>query len=165
MRIRDKTTFFLLVFILIASSVNLALSIEIESQKVAKEDGNIDLLGGCFSEGGCAIVQTSSQATTFGISNPLYGIVSFSVAILLTLFLLWGQVHPRPRLKADRLKMIHILLILYALGSVMAIRLLYTQYFILKTTCIYCLWVDYLTLAMLILLAVFFRRTCKVYRA
>ncbi len=165
MRIRDKPTFYLLLFVLIASIVNLGLSIEIESQKYAKEQGNIDLLGGCFDDGGCAIVQTSAQANTFGISNPIYGIVAFSIAILITLFLLWGQVHPKPRLKADRLKIIHILLVLYALGSIMAIRLLYTQYFVLKVTCVYCLWVDYLTLIMLVLLAIFFRRTCKVYKA
>ena len=138
---------------------------EIQSQKVAKETGDIDLLGGCFNEGGCAVVQSSAQANTFGISNPLYGIVAFSVAILITLFLLWGQVHPRPRLKADRLKIIHILLVLYALGSLMAIRLLFTQYFILHATCVYCLWVDYLTLSILLLLAIFFRRTCRVYKA
>lgn len=133
--------------------VNLALSLFIQSQKGSREGATSK----CF-EGteGCATVQTSMYANTLGISNPVYGILFFSLWTLLFAVLAYGA-----RSKAWQRAHNHIkefLLSTMVFGTLFSLWLLYLQFFVIGAVCVYCLWVDAIMIACTVTLA-FLRRT------
>lgn len=115
---RHKYRIFLLIFI-ISLLASLALSLESPQQI-------------CNSEKGCDIVQNSKYAFTLGIKNSDYGILIFSLMIVLT------SLHMYKPSKHKR-TMIHFSVII---GSLIALYLIFLQQFILKSYCKYCLVID-----------------------
>ena len=152
----------LLILILVGLVVNVGLSYYIQSMK----ERNFALIpeelrGNCFegAEGGvgCGAVQTSTYSTTFGLSNPLYGYFGFpALAIMVLVAFLarakrtWWHSHFA---QATLLGMV--------LGSTFSIWLLYVQFVLLKTTCIYCLWVDAIMIAVTVIFAWLFRKELR----
>jgi uncharacterized membrane protein len=144
----------ILVILLLGALANMVLSMYVEQQKTINEYKSKHTTDPCFTDlsngGGCATVQTSVYASTFGlpgnikISNPAFGIFYFSIlAIIFGLLLSENQTRKKSinsqSLRSVLLKILKVSLIC---GSIVSIWLLYVQYAILQTTCIYCLWVD-----------------------
>lgn len=139
--------------VLIFSLANLLLAAYIQQQKVLNDKKLIADPLNCFvdlSEGehGCATVQTSVYATTFGIPNPIYGIVFYSLMILFSVYYL-----TKPKLSEVK-QTAYMLLMLGGVtaGALFSIWLLYVQFFLIHATCVYCLWVDALMILMALLL-------------
>lgn len=141
------------VLLILALFVNLVLAIIIESQKNVADDKSA-AIGTCFAgDGGCNKVQTSTYAKVFLISNPLLGIIVFGLLILLLPFVS----HPnRSKYLAPG---IAITMVSAALFSAW---LLYIQFFVLYTTCVYCLWVDGIMIVSAIVFLIVFRK--EVFR-
>lgn len=119
---------------------NIVLSAYIYEAKVFNDNALAIGSDECFANdsGGCFVVQTSEYATTFGIPNPLYGLVFFS--IMFVIFLVFALVkNINIHLKTFLLSFTSMTMIS---GSVFSIWLLHVQFTLLKTVCIYCLWVD-----------------------
>ena len=136
------------ILLMVALLVNLGLALIIESQKNVADDESA-ALGTCFIDGGCNKVQVSVYATAFGISNPLLGIVIFGLLIVLFPF-----IH-HPRKNKHLAPFIGVTMIL---ASIFSIWLLYIQFLVLYTVCIYCLWVDIIMIfATLVFLKVYWR--------
>ncbi len=149
----------LLAVILLGLFVNLSLSYYIQSMK----ERNfalipLELRGKCFegAEGGagCGAVQTSDYSSTFGVSNPHYGYVGFSALFILVLLAAYG----RARKAWWHGYVAQGTLIGLLIGSAFSIWLLYVQFFLIKTTCVYCLWVDAIMVFVTVLFAWLFRR-------
>ena len=142
----------LYLFFIIACIANLLLSVYITVQKNHNDTVAVEE---CFlGDGGCYTVQTSIYAKTFGIANPYYGMGFFGIGILLFSLLLANSYRafiPKLYLK-EGLDIIQFFLII---GAVFSIWLLYVQFFILVTTCKYCLWVDAIMIVMLVLFSVY----------
>lgn len=119
--------------------VNLALSGYIAKQKTHNDQVSADE---CFlGDGGCYTVQTSSYATTFGIKNPYYGYFFFALGTIIFSIL---AINTKKQFIGKEINK-HLLDLVgfgLILGAIFSIWLLYVQFFILKATCIYCLWVD-----------------------
>ena len=90
----------------------------------------------------CDIVKTSPYATTFGIFNAYYGVAIFLFmnALLFTHII-------RPTKEKKRL-----IIISGVIGSIIALRFIYLQAFVLKAYCTYCIVVDVSVITTLILL-------------
>ena len=151
----SRTKQILYILFILVCVVNLLLSVYITVQKnhndgVAREK--------CFAgDGGCYTVQTSIYAKTFGIVNPYYGFFFFGIGIALFSILLancYNSFIPRLYFK-EGLDVIQFFLII---GAVFSIWLLYVQFFILATTCKYCLWVDGLMIVSAILFTLYKRK-------
>jgi len=146
-----KTTLWIIVLLL--SIVNFSLSVYILQQKVLNDKKLLDDPLNCFadlSEGahGCATVQTSVYATTLGIPNPVYGIMFFAFLILISLYFL-----SRPKISEQTQELWFFAILSFTCGGALfSVWLLYVQYFILKATCIYCLWVDGIMMSLAILI-------------
>jgi uncharacterized membrane protein len=141
------------IFIILAlvMAINVVLSGYIMHQKNyndAQESADTCFLG----DGGCYTVQTSSYAVTFGIPNPYYGYVFFTIGVLIFILFAIQSVKPviSKSLYAD---LSDYTLFGMILGTLFSLWLLYVQIFILKTTCKYCLAVD---LIMIISTIIFF---------
>lgn len=118
-----------------AMAVNGILATIIEVQKVAADEGSGEV-GKCFLNGsGCQKVQTSTYASIFYVSNPILGIVVFSVLIVLLVTLMMGRYSREPRCIAGTA-------LLMGMSALFSAYLLYLQFFVIHATCIYCLWVD-----------------------
>lgn len=96
----------------------------------------------CNINSGCEIIHYSQYNYTFGIQNSYYGIIIFSLLIMLTLSHL---ITPTQNKK----KLINLAIIT---GSIIAIYFLYVQHFILETYCRYCLLIDFSLIICLILI-------------
>jgi uncharacterized membrane protein len=95
----------------------------------------------CRAESSCAVVQNSAYAHTLGLKNSLYGVVIFSLLLIITLIQI---------VKPTKIKKKIIKSSLMA-GSLIAIYFLFIQIFILHSYCKYCLIVDFaVILAMII---------------
>lgn len=131
-----------LLLIILAMVANFVLSIVIEVEKRAALAGDGAGIA-CFTsnQGGCYGVQTSSYASTLGISNPLIGIVIFPLIILGLGVLARHEIWRR---KASYLPAFALGLITLALsaGALFSGYLLYVQAVILQEYCIYCVYVD-----------------------
>ncbi|MFT4313358.1 MAG: vitamin K epoxide reductase family protein [Candidatus Woesearchaeota archaeon] len=131
-----------------AMFVNFLFAVFIESQKRAIEN-QTEIVANCFADvtaGGCGTVATSVYATTFGVSNPWYGIYFFSFLILVGLIELF-------HIKDNQKSFLFLLPIVryiqtfgMILATVFALWLLYVQFGILGAVCTYCLWVDGITI-------------------
>ena len=80
----------------------------------------------------CYAVQTSNYEQTFGINNGYFGIIAFSLLIILIIL----QVKKPSKYKK---RIINLGIIL---GSLFAIYFLYLQFFVLKSLCKYCMIID-----------------------
>ena len=100
----------------------------------------------CRENEGCDIVKTSHYAQTFGINNANYGVVIFA---FLTLISILQSKKPTNNKKL-------FLQIAVIIGTLISIRLIYIQAFIIKAYCTYCIIVDIamiLTLPLIFLLS------------
>jgi uncharacterized membrane protein len=139
------------------------LSSYIYEQKLLNDKKASQSVSDCFlGENGCATVQTSVYATNFGLSqryfafaNPLVGIYAFSILAMMMIALVGISVTlTSVNLSHTQLqhmsfvynKLWFFLLVGSTIASVMSLWLLYVQFWLLQTTCIYCLWVDGLTI-------------------
>ena len=103
----------------------------------------------CNAEQGCALVQNSVYAQTFGIKNSLYGVGIFSVLLLLALLQIFKHSG-----KMERLLKFSLIV-----GSAVAAYFLFLQIFILKAYCKYCIVVD---LAIILALVVIYLPKRKI---
>jgi|WetSurMetagenome_2_1015567.scaffolds.fasta_scaffold468550_2 uncharacterized membrane protein len=88
---------------------------------------------------GCYAVQTSQYETTFGIKNAYLGLVAFAIVG----FLAFMQIkHPIK----ERKQLIGVGVII---ASLIAVYLLYVQFFVLHAVCKYCMVIDSATLVSL----------------
>lgn len=148
----------LLLLFVIGSIANLGLSIYIQQQKMLNEEKSLTNVESCFiGDGGCATVQTSVYANTFGISNPIYGIISFFILSTIFVLLLVSVWHRELELRARKMRgfIDFVLSALLACGSLFSIWLLFVQFFLLQTTCVFCLWVDAIMIGMGLLYLLF----------
>jgi len=81
---------------------------------------------------GCSIIHYSSYDKTLGINNSYFGVLGFSILIILTLLNMNQQ-------NKNRELLIKIFVIF---SSIIAIYFIYLQVFIIKAFCKYCLVVD-----------------------
>ncbi len=88
------------------------------------------------SETGCYIVSQSEYAQTIGINNCYFGLIAFSVLIILTICHV---------LKPKKYKKQLILLGLI-IGSIFALYFIYLQLIVIKACCQFCMVVDIGTL-------------------
>ena len=86
----------------------------------------------CREGEGCDIVKTSHYAQTFGIYNAYYGVIIFALVTLVSI-----MQHNKPS-KNKKL----FLWAASVIGSLVAIRFIYIQAFILNAYCTYCMIVD-----------------------
>jgi uncharacterized membrane protein len=148
----------LLILFVIGSIANLGLSIYIQQQKTLNLQIAQNSTNPCFlGDGGCATVQTSVYASTFGISNPVYGIVSFLLLTFVFLLLLISVWHLDLARIMRKLKVgiDYVLICILAGGTLFSLWLLFVQFFLLDTTCVFCLWVDAIMIGMGLLYLIF----------
>ena len=88
------------------------------------------------SETGCYIVSQSEYAQTIGINNCYFGLIAFSVLIILTIHHL---------LKPKKYKK-QLILVGLIIGSIFALYFIYLQFIIIQACCHYCMVVDIGTL-------------------
>lgn len=86
----------------------------------------------CTAQEGCETVKNSEYAYTFGINNGYYGIIIFAI-LSAVLFLQIRNPSNKKRI---------ILNIALLIGSIVALRFIYIQAFILKSYCTSCLIID-----------------------
>lgn len=84
----------------------------------------------------CYIVSQSEQAETIGVKNCYFGLIAFSVLIILNLM----------HLKKPEKYKKQIILLALLIGSAFALYFIYLQLFIIKACCTYCMFVDIGTL-------------------
>ena len=125
---KNKYRIILLVFIIGLLS-SLALSLE-------------SLKEICSPEKGCNSVQNSQYALTFGIKNSNYGILIFSLLIIITVMHMYNPTK-------NKRKIINLSIVL---GALIALYFIYLQKFVLKSYCKYCIVVDLSLLFGLLLL-------------
>lgn len=87
----------------------------------------------CNPGEGCEVVHASEYNYTFGIQNSHYGILIFSLLILLTL----SQMQKPKRIKEN---ILHVSIVF---GAIISIYFLYIQHFALNAYCKYCLLIDF----------------------
>jgi len=123
MKYKQKYIILLIIFVLcfIASAILSFIPPE-------EACGNID--------GGCYIINTSEHAETIGIKNCYFGLIAFSVLILLTICHI---------LKPKKYKK-QLILIGLIIGSVFAAYFIYLQFIVIQACCQYCMVVDIGTL-------------------
>jgi len=85
---------------------------------------------------GCYIVNTSEYEKTIGIKNSYFGMIAFSVLIILTICHL---------LKPKKYKK-QLILIGLVIGSVVAVYFIYLQLIVIQACCQYCMVIDIGTL-------------------
>ena len=85
---------------------------------------------------GCYIVNVSEYAETIGVKNSYFGLIAFSVLIILTIYHL---------LKPKKYKK-QLILIGLITGSVFAAYFIYLQLIVIKACCQFCMVVDIGTL-------------------
>ena len=84
------------------------------------------------SNTGCYIVSQSVYAQTIGINNCYFGLIVFSLLIIITIAYLRK---PKKYLK-------QIITIALSISSILALYFIYLQFFIIKACCTYCLVVE-----------------------
>ena len=109
----------------------------------------------CFAaDSNCYAVQTSYYAKTFGIPNPYYGLVAFSLGIIIFIILLYNSYIPFIK-KGWYKHIITFILFGLTIGAAFSIWMLYAQFVLIRATCKYCLWVDGIMIGMTILFTIF----------
>lgn len=122
---------------------NVLISDYIQEQKTLAEQKSLKTQNCFIGESGCATVQTSVFATTFGVSNPIYGMIGFTLGALVFAILGFQYIVPFGAFIRKWWTTIDtILLVGLGIGTAFSLWLLYVQFFVLMTSCIYCVWVD-----------------------
>jgi uncharacterized membrane protein len=96
----------------------------------------------CNPEKSCDLVKTSPYAKTFGIFNAYYGVVIFFILAIITF------AHSKKPKKETK----YIIFLAAVIGSLIALRFLYLQAFIIHAYCFYCLVVDITMIFILLIL-------------
>ena len=125
------------VVLLILSALGILFSL-----LIAVENSSKSLQNFCSatSAGGCISVQSSVYGKTFNIDNYVFGITGFAILSLLTLL----------KLIHSKSKIIEYFIIAGSIiAGLVALRFLYIQAFILKTWCIYCIFIDIFSILLL----------------
>ncbi len=103
----------------------------------------------CNPEKGCNTVQNSQYAQTLGIKNSNYGILIFSLLIIITITHIFKPTK-------NKKKIINLSIIL---GALISLYFIYLQKYILKSYCKYCMVIDLSLLFALILLFLTYRES------
>lgn len=139
--VKNKTHSGIYILIIIISIICLIFSILIQIEKKQYLSNNQSFCSIVTGTNSCEIVQTSDYSHMLGISNPVYGMIGFTILAILA--------------SASLFKNHKILKYLIATGSIiassLAIWFLYVQTFILHAYCVFCLIVDVLSLVLLVL--------------
>jgi uncharacterized membrane protein len=143
-----------LYIVLILSIICLILSVVIQIEKGYHTDNTPTMCSAITGANGCQIVQTSKYSSTFGIDNPIYGMIGFTLMIILTILSIYSIKSTSKLVKFEYIK--YMLLFGGIMASIIAVWFLYIQAFILHKYCIFCVIVDILSLIMLILLIYIF---------
>jgi len=118
--------------IAILSIICLSLSVIIQIDKTAYTSNTESFCLAVTGSNGCRTVQTSSYSQTFGISNPVYGIVGFSLLAILSLLLaMYDNDFIRYLVMAGGI-----------IAGSLSMWFLYVQTFVLHTYCVFCVIVD-----------------------
>tara|TARA_Y100000310_G_C20352868_1_gene655229 strand:+ start:154 stop:591 length:438 start_codon:yes stop_codon:yes gene_type:complete len=125
---RNKYIFLVILFI-----ISLISSLIISLQPVSDY---------CDVGEGCDVVQHSIYAKTFGIKSSHFGVLAFSLLLIVTLLQL-----KKPTKKKKQFIQIGIII-----SAIIAIKFIYIQAFVLNAYCTYCLIVDIAMILALILL-------------
>ncbi len=122
------------------SVICILLSVAIQIEKNGYEH-NSPVSGLCSITPGsqCETVQTSVYGSTFGVSNPYYGIIGFSLILIASVILLF---------KKSKLCQ-WIIEAGSVISGAVALRFLYIQAFVLGQYCILCVIVDSFSLVLL----------------
>ena len=95
----------------------------------------------CIPGNGCDVVHNSKYSELLGRKNSDYGIIAFSIMIILSFL----QIN-KPKKQTKQFIYLGIII-----GSIISVYFLYLQQFVIKAYCKYCLVVD---ISMLICLAI-----------
>jgi uncharacterized membrane protein len=144
--------------IVVISLVCLILSIVIYLEKTHYSLHHNSICSAITGTNGCEVVQTSEYGKTFGIDNPVYGMIGFTALGILSLILMIKDKKKNHKTKNDYRNehgyngknLIEYLTIAGGIvaGSV-AIWFFYAQAFIIHTYCLFCVIVDVLSLILL----------------
>ena len=88
------------------------------------------------SETGCYIISQSEYAETIGVKNCYFGLIAFSILIILNIIYL-----KKPKKYKKQLILIGLII-----GSVFAIYFIYLQFIVIQACCQFCMVVDIGTL-------------------
>ncbi|MBA7604301.1 hypothetical protein ES703_11421 [subsurface metagenome] len=88
------------------------------------------------SETGCYIISQSEYAQTIGINNCYFGLIAFSVLIILTIYHI-----QKPKKYKKQLILLGLII-----GSIFALYFIYLQLIVIKACCQFCMVVDIGTL-------------------
>jgi len=91
----------------------------------------------------CYTVQTSSYSETFGISNPYYGIFGFGVLAIFAGIIVLSH--------KENKWLKYAIIAGTIISGVAALRFLYLQAFTIKAYCIFCVIIDILAVALMML--------------
>lgn len=128
------------VFIVI-SIICFGLSVTIEVEKLNNPASLSNICVAISSGSQCNKVQNSAYGKSFGLDNAFYGMIGFTIMLILSVL----------QFRADN-KLRRILVLLGSfIAGVMAIWFLYIQMYILKSYCVFCVIVDCLSILMLAL--------------
>jgi len=125
--------------ILIISIVCVALSITIQTEKKQYSSNQESICSAITGSNGCETVQTSKYASIFGIDNPIFGIIGFSLLVIFSSISMTTSIKP--------LK--YLILTGSIIAGLTAIWFLYLQILVINRYCIFCLMVDILSLILL----------------
>ncbi|MGV8141694.1 MAG: vitamin K epoxide reductase family protein [Candidatus Woesearchaeota archaeon] len=125
--------------IVIISIICIALSITIQIEKKNYSANQEGICSAITGSNGCEAVQTSEYASTFGVDNPIFGIIGFMLlSALSAAYILWNNNLIKYAILAGSI-----------IASSVALWFLYLQRFVLHKYCIFCIFVDILSLVIL----------------
>lgn len=136
-----KKSEYIYIIIAILSIIALIFSGVILIQKTTENDTINNICSILNSQSQCLKVQQSSYAKIFGIDNPWFGIIGFTILIILS-FLNYSKENFFRR---------RIIIAAGILSGTMAIYFLYLQAFLIRAYCVFCIFVDTISIILLIL--------------
>lgn len=137
--------------ITIISLICLIFSIVIYLEKTQYSVNHNNICSAITGTNGCEVVQTSSYGKTFGIDNPIYGIIGFFALGLFSTILIWKH----------NLWLKWLTVAGGIMSSIVAIIFIYLQAFVIHAYCLFCMIVDTLSLVLLGLVIYIIIRTFK----
>jgi uncharacterized membrane protein len=132
-----KTHLLIVIFTLIALIFSIIILVEHNTRN--KTLGGFCSITG--NAGNCTTVQDSFYGKFLGIDLVYFGVIGFSILCILNIFMYFF----------NNKYLLYITLVGCGIAGLAALWLLYIQSFILKTFCIYCLFVDISSVILLIL--------------
>jgi uncharacterized membrane protein len=126
------------IVIAVIAIICLMLSMIIYFEKDSYEKKQPTFCSAITGNNGCETVQTSSYGRILGVSNPIYGIIGFT---LLAILALMNTIKDNIIAKGS-------IIFGSTIAGIVASWFLYVQTFILHTYCIFCVIVDILSLTL-----------------